>query len=193
MHNPQAVMYYATANTEPVRQAVAAGLLGQMRQPDVGNRLVDGARWVADNGCFNARTFTVQRWGRWLLAQPRTADWATVPDVVADHAATLRRWRRYAAWVRRVGFTPAFVCQDGCGPDDIPADAGAVFLGGTTDYKLSDTARACVAEARRRGIPAQVWRWRQYGLDAYTADRLACRAGVHPAEIWPNWFAEAAA
>lgn len=152
------MLYYATCSGPQVRAAIAAGLLGQMHTPDVGNRLVPGARWAADNGCFNARTFTVKRWGKWLLSLPRTADWAVVPDVVGDHAATLQRWHRFAPWVRRVGFVPAFVCQDGCDAELIPADAGAVFIGGSTEFKLSHAAHRCVLEAKRRGLPSHMGR-----------------------------------
>lgn len=36
----------------------------------------------------------------------------------------------------------------------------------------------------------QIIRYRQHGLPWYMADRIACRvAGVHPAVIWPEWFA----
>lgn len=150
--------YYATASTQQVRDAMTAGLLGQMCTPDVGNRLLPGVAWAADNGCFNAKTFTVARWGRWLIRQPRTADWAAVPDVVGDHEATLARWRRFAPWVRRIGFKPAFVAQDGCTPAAIPADAGALFVGGSTEWKLSHAAHACVIEAQERGIPTHMGR-----------------------------------
>jgi hypothetical protein len=137
---------------------MSQGLLGQLRTPDSGNALVPGAVWAADNGCFNARTFTVLRWGRWLLKQPRTALWAAVPDVVADHEATMRSWRRYAPWVRRIGFRPAFVAQNGCTPNAIPADAECVFIGGDTRWKLSPEAFAVAAEARRRGLHVHVGR-----------------------------------
>lgn len=150
--------YYATASGPKVTAAIQDGLLAQMRTPDTGNRLIDGAAWAADNGCFNAKTFTVARWGKWLIRQPRTAEWAAVPDVVGDHAATLERWHRFAPWVRRIGFVPAFVAQDGCTPDAIPADAGALFVGGTTEWKTSNAAHACVIEAQRRGIPTHMGR-----------------------------------
>lgn len=191
------MLYFATASGPKVRAAIAAGQLGQMHTPDVGNRLIDGARWAADNGCFNARTFTVLRWGRWLLSLPRTADWAVVPDVVGNHAKTLRRWHRYAPWVRRVGFTPAFVCQDGCDAHDIPADAGAVFIGGTDAYKISNAAHRCVEEAQRRGIPTHMGRVNslrrlriaaQWGVDSVDGTYLAFGPDVNLPKLlsWLN-------
>lgn len=36
----------------------------------------------------------------------------------------------------------------------------------------------------------QIIRYRRDGLPWYLADRIACRVvGVHPANIWPEWFA----
>jgi lambda repressor-like predicted transcriptional regulator len=52
------------------------------------------------------------------------------------------------------------------------------------------TAAALAAEAgftRRSGT-----RWGSAGwVNDETADRLACAAGLHPAEVWPGWFAAA--
>lgn len=147
------MLYLATASTPPVRDAMAAGLLGQLRTPDSGNALVPGTQWAADNGAFSSvRTFDSDRWLRWLIDQPTDGClFAVVPDVVADHAATLKLWQHWASVVRDLGHRPAFVLQDGCGPADMPDDTDCVFIGGSTDYKLSPVARSCVAEAKRRG------------------------------------------
>lgn len=34
----------------------------------------------------------------------------------------------------------------------------------------------------------QVHRWRHHGVTWAQADLLAVRAGLHPAELWPQWF-----
>lgn len=31
-------------------------------------------------------------------------------------------------------------------------------------------------------------RWESGGLTRHVADRVACEAGLHPANIWPEWF-----
>jgi transposase-like protein len=42
--------------------------------------------------------------------------------------------------------------------------------------------------ARRLGVTAEsVYRWRDRGLTVWAADRAACRAGFHPAIVWPEW------
>lgn len=33
----------------------------------------------------------------------------------------------------------------------------------------------------------QAYRWRRYGLTVDQADELACRVGLHPANVWPDW------
>lgn len=144
------MLYLGTASSPEIRLAMSAGILGQMRQPDAGNPVVPCAVWAADNGCFNPRHFTFERWERWLDAQPRTALWATVPDVILDHDATLARWVLHVDTVKRLGFKAAFCAQDGC--VEVPSDADCVFLGGTTEWKVSDEARFLVDRAKEHSI-----------------------------------------
>ena len=35
---------------------------------------------------------------------------------------------------------------------------------------------------RWRNTPSRAW------VSAYNADKYACRIGLHPANIWENWF-----
>jgi len=74
-----------------------------------------------------------------------------VPDVVADHDATMTRWRDWADHVRQKGYKTAFVAQNGCTPSTMPTDADAIFIGGSTAWKLSSTAQRIVAHARAAG------------------------------------------
>ena len=147
------MLYLATASTSQVRDAMASGLLGQLRQPNCGHTVVPGTKWAADNGAFSqTRTFDPDRWLRWLTDQSTEGCiFAVVPDVVGDHVATLDLWHQWASAVRDLGHRPAFVLQDGCEPDDMPADTDCVFIGGSTDYKLSFAASECVRLAKSRG------------------------------------------
>lgn len=154
----QPILYLATASTKPVRDAMAQGLLGQLRTPDVGHVLVPGAIWAADNGCFNAKTFTVEKWRTWLDKQPRTPLWAAVPDVLCDHRATVARWAEHADWVHEHGFRAAFVAQNGCPPHGVPDDADAVFIGGDTEWKLSIAAHRICQAGKDRGLMVHMGR-----------------------------------
>lgn len=146
------MLYLATASTAPVREAMAAGLIGQMVTPDAGNRVVPGAQWALDNGCF-ASTWS---WPRWTTTLERYADraagclWAVVPDVVADAAATDARWAQWKSVPRRLGYRVAYVAQNGC--TGIPHDADAVFIGGDTDWKLGPDARTVARQAKAAGL-----------------------------------------
>jgi hypothetical protein len=145
------VIYLATASGPKVCDAIAAGRLGQLVTPEAGNRVVAGARWALDNGCYSSR-WTPERWGRALDRHAATPGclWATVPDVVGDAEATDTLWRRWWPAPMRRGYAAAWVAQDGC--RWLPAGPKAVFLGGTTEWKLGPHARAVVRVAKARGM-----------------------------------------
>lgn len=166
------MIYYANPCTDSVRAAMSDGMLGCITTPSQGN-LVDPV-WeaIADNGCFS-RDWDANKWREWLPSVPRSVRFAVVPDVVGDHAGTLTRWAQYAPHVQGLGFTAAFVCQDGCQPADIPADADAVFIGGSTSWKLSAQSFECVQEARRRGVWAHMGRVNSFRR-LQTAHRWGC-------------------
>jgi hypothetical protein len=129
--------------------------LGRLVQPrhydNMAATVANGRPWAADNDCFQGLDPDAYR--DMLHTIPPSGLFVTVPDVVGDHEATMRRWRRWASFVRRLGHTAAFVLQDGCRSwSQVPSDAGAVFVGGTTVYKLSDDAARIVGEANRRGL-----------------------------------------
>jgi hypothetical protein len=91
---------------------------------------------ACDNGVFtswNPRLF------RFMLKRAKLLStsplWVVVPDVVGDAEATLKLWHE---WHKQIPFKLAFACQDGCEPQDVPKNAECCFIGGTTDWKLSD-------------------------------------------------------
>lgn len=110
-----------------------------------------GMDWAADNGAFSG-AFDPSVFSEWLIGMEMYADtclFVAVPDVIGDSRATLEQWREYSPLFQR--WPLAFVCQDGQVPDDIPSNAAAVFIGGTTSWKLSRHAIECIAEGTRRG------------------------------------------
>ena len=169
-------MYLATASGPKVREAMSAGLLGQMMTPNAGNRVVDNVTWAADNGSFSSVTeFDPYAWVTWLESKdPDRCVFAAVPDVVGSHEATRERWDRYVGHVTSLGYPPAFVVQDGCAPDEIPADCESVFIGGSTDWKLGAEAAACAAWALRNG------KWLHMGrVNSRKRVRYARELGCH--------------
>ena len=108
--------------------------------------------WAADNACFSSK-WESSSWLRWLEKKnnPQDALFATVPDSVADHKKTLEMWPQWLRRVTDLGFKPAFILQNGCIPDEVPWDeCEAVFIGGSTEWKLGIEAEAIVREAKRR-------------------------------------------
>ena len=77
--------------------------------------------------------------------------WVAVPDVVGDADATLEQFRAWHMWLCHLPL--AFVLQDGAErPGRVPWQApglAAVFLGGSTRWKLGPEAAGLVCEARR--------------------------------------------
>lgn len=149
------VIYYANPSTEQIRDCMAAGQLGCIITPEQGNTTFPD-EWdvIADNGCFSGR-WTERKWMTWLLDVPRTVRFVVAPDVfhldgTPCHDETLQRWRRFGPLLERHGFTPAFVCQVGAEPTNVP-DAPVLFLGGTTEWKLGPHAWAITAAAKAEG------------------------------------------
>ena len=71
----------------------------------------------------------------WAAGQEYQPLWAAIPDVVTDPDATFRNWEKYAPRVEQYGWPLAFVAQDGMTPDDVPASASIVFIGGSYKWK----------------------------------------------------------
>lgn len=124
---------------------------------------------AADNGCFG-KDWDDDEWRTWITAQSDVL-FATVPDVVGDWRATRQRWDTYRADVAHL--PAAYVLQDGQPASDVPWDElDAVFIGGSTDYKLSAACRTICDEAQRRG------RWVHMGrVNSLTRMRIAADWG----------------
>lgn len=94
------------------------------------------------------------------------------PDVVADAESTgrlFREWRDQLA-----GVPVAFVAQDGQRARSVPWDQfAALFIGGTTSYKLGPAAAELAADARARGKWVHMGRVNSYRRIAY-ARSIGC-------------------
>lgn len=147
-------MYLATTSTPEIRAALSENrdAMGFIVTPASDRPTIaelDGLKWCADNGCFS-NTFDEGKWWRWLQSKsPKNCLFAVAPDVVGDHDKTLERSSRWLHRIRKLGFPAAFVIQDGATPDTVPwSDCDAVFVGGTTDFKLSPTVLNIIFAAR---------------------------------------------
>jgi hypothetical protein len=140
--------------------------VGLIAQPDSSlETWVLGYRWwAADNGCYSkGDTFDPARWLNWLnrcLTRDRCL-FVVCPDVfdpaagVGDPDATWARSERWFEVVRDLGFPVALALQDGAEAHLSTWDEAdrydAVFIAGSTDWKLSQAARDCCFEAQLLG------------------------------------------
>jgi hypothetical protein len=169
--------YFANPSTPKVRDAMTAGLLGAIMTPKQGNRLPDSVEWCADNGCYGKDYPGDEGWLTWLEGFAYAADrcaFAVAPDVVADAAATLEWSLPFLPQIRDLGYSAAFVAQDG--QEHLPVPWGSfdvLFIGGSTEWKLGPAARELVAEAKRRGKPVHMGRVNSRRRYLY-ADLIGC-------------------
>ena len=108
--------YFATASGPRVRDAMRAGLLGQIVTPAAGNRLLLGVAWCADNAVFANRYPGDDIYLAWLDSRSWAAHrcaFAVAPDVVGDAAATLRRSAPMLPRLREAGYPAALAAQNG--------------------------------------------------------------------------------
>lgn len=108
-------------------------------------------RFCIDNGAF--AKFDPDQFTCFLERHRARRDlcrFVAVPDVVGDARRTLEV---FAVWQRRLVDWPlALVCQDG--QEHLPIPWGkiqAVFIGGSTDWKMGPAAAACIKAAKALG------------------------------------------
>jgi hypothetical protein len=129
-----------------------SGYVGRLISPRSGNRIEGGIPWAADNDAFLAWNET--RFRRMLarLAGTPGCLFCAAPDVVGDAVQTLSRFWLWKDVIEEASLPVALVAQDGAETQDLPWDAiAALFVGGSTEWKLSSHAADLVAEANARG------------------------------------------
>ena len=124
--------------------------------------------------------------------------WVAVPDVVGSALRTAEVFERWKG--RIAGWPLAYVCQDGQEDLPIPWDEiAAVFVGGTTDWKMSRHAAAIVKAAKAIGkwchvgrvnTPGRLEYFEELGADSIDGSGLAryshMRKAIHENAIQPK-------
>ena len=113
----------------------------------------DDLPWAADNDCFNGGfDLSAYRKMLWKNVHAKGCLFVCSPDVVGDSTTTLQLFDEWYHTIAEFGYPVALVTQDGMDINDIPwVQTDAIFIGGSTEWKLSDTSRAIVDEGKRRG------------------------------------------
>lgn len=172
-------MYLANPCGPAVIAAMRDRRIGMIDQPNqnkvtwVEAAHAAGALWAADNGAFSDR-FDVDRWWAFLVKnadRTSTCLFAAAPDVVGDATATMRRSQPWLSKMRQLGYPAAFVAQDGAEHTRLPWDEfDALFIGGTTEWKVGPHARALVAAANAHGKHVHMGRVNSERRFKYAAD-----------------------
>lgn len=147
-----------------------------MLTPSMGNKLPPDVLWAADTGCFkHPERFNLGQYLRWLHARSYAANrclFATAPDVVGDPRATWERSKAVLPEIRYLGYKAALCAQDGIEETEIPwAAFDALFIGGSTEWKLGPSVELLIRAARRQGKWVHVGRvnsakrYRMFRLD----------------------------
>jgi len=172
-------MYFANPSTQAIRDEIRINdRLGFICTPTAThrNQRVQGSLWCADNGCFG-EFFNEKRWWSWLESWSKEVDtcvFATAPDVVGDHDATVQRSGAWLQRIRALGYPAAFVAQDGATVDGVPWDEfDVLFVGGSTNWKLSGTARDLVGHALALGKYVHFGRCNSFKRFRY-AEHIGC-------------------
>jgi hypothetical protein len=159
------VILFLSSGWRPIeREHLHEPHLGRLVHPlccdSVEQTAASGMPYAADNDAFSG--FDAARFTRMLdRLEPLHPGpmFVNVPDVVADAAATLRRWHEWLPELQARGLPASYVLQDG--QENVPVpwnDCAAVFVGGSTEFKLGPVAAELVAEAKRRGLWVHVGR-----------------------------------
>lgn len=156
------MMYLSGARHPQVADDLQAGRIGLLTTPGTGYALDSVAVWALDNGCFTGRYPGDEAYMRLMeryAAHRSRCLFVVVPDVVGDAAATLAQFPAMAARIRQAGWPVAIVGQDGMERLDVPWSAvDWLFVGGSTDWKLSPGAVDLIRQAQAHGKRVHVGR-----------------------------------
>lgn len=112
-----------------------------------------GVVWAMDNSAFVG--FNADKFRSKLHAFRSFNDrclWAVAPDVVGDAKTTLVQFEQWQPEIADLGYKLAFAAQNGIKDTVVPWDRfECLFIGGDTQFKLSQQTADVVREAKQRG------------------------------------------
>jgi len=155
-------MYLLVSNGQKYRNVYGV-CIGGFASPRSWGKTKLAEVWAADNDCFQGfnRLAYLKMLAGISVYTPKPK-FVTIPDVVGSYADTLDLFVEWHRPLADLGLPKAFVLQDGaerCGVRGIPWDQiEALFIGGTTGFKLGKFAAEMVKEAKNRGKWAHMGR-----------------------------------
>jgi hypothetical protein len=165
--------------------------VGELIVPEANNapeslKLLPG-QWAGDCGVFNAPFYEVDvaLFVRMLerFAGRTGCRFMAAPDRPYDAHQTLMQWPFWSRVIRAVGFPPALVAQDGMTIGDVPwSEVSALFVGGSTEWKLGPHAEQLISYAKARGLWVHVgrinsqqrmWEFARKGVDSWDGTKYS--------------------
>jgi len=151
--------------------------IGVMLSFNAGKTVKHGhSMFAADNGCFvQADKYSDAGFLKWLDTLDReNCLFASAPDVVGDAIATRKRAYPMLSKIRALGFKAAYIVQDGETAEMIQwQEMDAIFIGGTTEWKLGQSAADIVATAKSKGKWVHMGRVNSFKRIQY-AEAIGC-------------------
>lgn len=141
--------------------------IGALLTPHTGNNPPVGMDWAADNACFGGLDVSAfLRFIAKLTESILKPLWVCCPDTVGDMSETLRQYSQWSPMLREIGLPVALVLQDGAEllknrarlPWIFRNEIAAVFVGGSTDWKISEEAENLTRQAKDCGLKVHVGR-----------------------------------
>lgn len=143
-------------------QELEEGRIGLLLTPSTGYRLDGIAIWAMDNGAFTNKYPGDNAYLRFLNKNESHQErclFVAAPDVVGDSQATLEMFTPIARRIKEAGWPVALVAQDGMTEHTVPWDnLDWLFIGGTTEWKLSQSVANLIVTAKQLGKKVHVGR-----------------------------------
>ncbi len=124
---------------------------GYLLSPRKGASNTYGKPWAIDNDAFTGFDLLAFFAYLDLLTPNDKCLFVACPDAVGNAPQTIQLYKRYAGDIHLRGYPVAFVAQDGMENYSLPTDYDALFIGGSTKWKMSPFADALITQAKRAG------------------------------------------
>lgn len=145
-----------------------------------------GRPWAADLGCIEGPKYVkkvgknAMEWIKTMRPYQHTCLFISGFDVVEDAQATLEAYKTFERMFLTANWPLAYVAQDGSESLPIPETCSAVFVGGSTEWKVSMEAVSVIKRAQNLGKHVHIGRvnwWKRYapfrilkGSEEFTCD-----------------------
>lgn len=135
------------------------GIMARPSDQSIARGVQSGRPWACDNEAFT-RGFEPDRFFRFLDKLRPYRDnclFVVCPDMVGDCDYTLALYNQFAPRIMQ-DWPLAFAAQDGQEDREFPRRFDWLFIGGTTEWKMSPAADSCIQRAKAPGKPIHVGR-----------------------------------